>query len=200
MNWRENTLRRALTFLAIGVSVSLTACSGKSSTPPQAQYPHSPGDVVASGDRQVTRELRPRVDTELIRRQPDLHTVHPMPLVGLMPVWLTPHRRDNGDIIGGQWLWLPSHPGIGAGPLEAPTAPTLEPTAAKASEGKPPGGQATTETSTDRSRPSPSSSRQTSTASPSARAGQSHVPKQMQAQYQALRRSLGLPTEGEIGP
>jgi hypothetical protein len=199
MNWRDTTLRHALIFLAISVSVSVTACSGKSTTPPQAQYPHSPGDVVASGDRQVTREWRPRVDTELVRRQPELHSHHWVPLVGLMPVWLTPHRRDNGDLIGGQWLWIPSRPGMGAGPLQAPTAPTLESVAAKPSEAAPPGSHVETERSTDRSRPA-TISRRASVPRQPATPPTSKVPKQMQAQYQALRRSLGLPTQEEGGP
>ena len=189
--------RRALISLAIGVS--LTACMGKSSTPPLAQYSHSPGDVAASGDRQVTRERRPRVETDLVRRQPELHTRHPTPLVGLMPVWLTPHRRDNGDVIGGQWLWIPSRLNLGPGPMAAPTAPTLEPIGARTSEAAPPGPRAGAEERVGQS-PSSALSRPASLASPSARAGQARIPKQMQAQYEALRRSLGLPATEEGAP
>ena len=191
--------RRALISLAIGVS--LTACMGKSSTPPLAQYPHSPGDVAASGDRQVTRELRPRVATDLVRRQPELHTAHPTPLVGLMPVWLTPHRRDNGDVIGGQWLWIPSRSNLGPGPMAAPTAPTLEPIAVKSSQMAPTSPQATAKRA-DRS-PSSALSRRAAAAaaaSPPAGAGQARLPSQMQAQYRALRRSLGLPATEEGAP
>ena len=189
--------RRALISLAIGVS--LTACLGKSSTPPLAQYPHSPGDVAASGDRQVTRELRPRVETDLVRRQPELHTSHSTPLVGLMPVWLTPHRRDNGDVIGGQWLWIPSRSNLGPGPLAAPTAPTLEPIAVKTSEAAPPSPQAGAKQRADRS-PLSALSRRATAASPPASAGQAGLPSQMQAQYRALRRSLGLPATEEGAP
>jgi len=204
MNWRVTMWRRVLCFLAIGVSVgaSLTACGARSPEPPRAQSPHSPGDVTASGERQVTRERRPQVATELMRRQPDLRTQPPMPLVGLMPVWLTPHRRDNGDLIGGQWLWISSRPGVGPGPLAAPTAPVLEPVVDTRAEANQPfetagsGPYARTGRLTGRSAVSGPFPRAQQPATSSALP----VPEQMQAQYRALRRSLGLPVREEGAP
>ncbi len=134
-----------------------------------AQYPHSPGDVIVSGDRQNTLGYAPRVDTEFIRRQPLLTTGHGAAAIGMMPVWIAPHRRESGDIMGGQWLWTSSNLGSNVGPLAVPITPILEPAQPKAAE-----------TALGASEPS-----------------RAKASEQMKAQYQALQRSLGItPTEG----
>lgn len=165
-------MRRALCFLAI-VNL-LSACATTSQAPPLAGDPHSPGDVVAAGERQATRDHAPQVPTEWLRRQPRLAAGQPeVAETPMMPVWLVPHRRGQ-DLIGGQWIWTPTHAGVPVGPVVAPTAPTLKPTADDAEAG--------------------AIGTPTGEVEPPA-AG---VPNRMQAQYRALQRALGLqPSEGD---
>ena len=129
-------MTRALCFLAI--ASWLTACGTASKEPPLAGYPHSPGDVVASGARQDTRTHVPRVETQWQRHQPLLSVSPPgqRDAVGLMPVWLAPHQQGP-DVMGGQWIWTPSHPGIPPGPRVAPTTPTLKPATSQRSPAEP---------------------------------------------------------------
>ena len=145
-------MTRALCFLAI--ASWLTACGTASKEPPLAGYPHSPGDVAASGARQDTRTHVPRVETEWQRHQPLLSVSPPgrVDAVGLMPVWLAPHQQGP-DVMGGQWIWTPSHPGIPAGPRVAPTTPTLKPATSQDSQAEVPTSRALGPGSTEGSDP-----------------------------------------------